>query len=64
MKSQLSNYLKNEQWNSCTYREEYYQYISKKYYAICLIKNRIYIDYEDLLLKYTSNCKYLLILIY
>ncbi len=39
------------------WRKEVYQYISKKYCTIYLVKNGKYGDYEDLPPKYTTNDK-------
>ena len=39
------------------WRKEICQYISKKYYAICLVKKGKYRDYKDLPLKCITNDK-------
>lgn len=36
-----------------------HKYMSRKYYIICFIKKRKYIDYKDLLFKYINNSKYI-----
>lgn len=42
----------------CLYKKVIYQYISKKYYIICFVKNEKYRNYEDLLSKYTTDNNY------
>ncbi len=49
------NCLKNCQYNTCIYREEICQYVSKQYYTMYIRKKEKYRNCKDLSPKYITN---------
>lgn len=60
----ITIYIKNWKCDIYTLKKEKYQYITKKYYLVYLVKKEKYIDYKDLLYKYINDINYFTLLIY
>ena len=56
------NCSKYRKCDTCAYREEHCQCISKKYYATCTIKNGKYADCKELPPKCTSDSEFKIII--